>query len=234
MLAALLTVAIFVPPFSTDGARYVFVETIQYCLAAFAVPALVVLGRPWGRLGGEARRSRSWRALEQLAAVRIRHPGLARALVFWAADVALVVLWRTPAWMDALVRDRWLVVLEVVSLAVAGVGLWLELIACPPLSPRLARPWRAVVAALAMWATWIMAYIVGFAHTSWYTAFDTRGGLLGGAADQEIATAIVWVVAIVTFTPAIFADVMIWLKSGEDPDAELRKLARAARRSQRF
>lgn len=233
-MAVVCIVAIFVPPLWTDGDRYVFVASIQYCLAAFVVPALVVVGRPWGRFGARTRRGRTGDMLARLADARARHPALIRALGFWAVDIALVILWRTPAWLDALVRDRWLVTVEVVSLVAAGIGLWLELIACPPLAPRLARPWRAVVAALAMWATWIMAYAVGFAHTPWYSAFDRHSGGLSGAADQQIATAIVWAVATCVFVPVIFADIMIWLKTGEDPDEELRKLARAARRSQRF
>jgi cytochrome c oxidase assembly factor CtaG len=222
----------FVPPIWTSAHRYEFVESVQFAVFAFAVPALLVVGRPWGRIGGTGR-GRIWGHLEVLQARRARHPDFWRAAVFALPDVALVVLWRTPAWMDALARHRWLVGLEAVSLVVAGVGLWLELIACAPLAPRLPRPWRAVLAAGCMWITWIMAYIVGFSHVSWYRGFAHAGSLLGASMDQEFATAVVWFAAACAFVPLIFADVFGWLKSEEDPDAELRRLVRAVRRSGR-
>jgi cytochrome c oxidase assembly factor CtaG len=224
-------VVIFVPPLSTSARRYEYDETIQFCLAAFAVPALLVVGRPWGHFGARGRRGRLWRALDGLGQARLRHPELGRALGFLCVDVALVVLWRTPAWMDALARHPGLVALEVASLAVAGLGLWLELLACPPLVPRLPRPWRAVLAALSMWAAWVMAYVVGFSRVSWYPAFHHAGAALSASADQEIATGLLWIAAVGTFAPVVFVDVMAWLKNSEDPDAELRRLVQAERRS---
>lgn len=221
----------FVPPLWTQSTRYEYVETIQFCLGAFAVPALVVVGRPWGRGAATRRTGRTWRALERWAEGRARHPSYVRAFSFLALDALAVVLWRTPAWTDAVVRDRWLVPVEFVTLVVAGVGLWLELVACLPLRPRLHRPWRAVVAALAMWVTWVLAFAIGFAHDSWYHVFDHVRTGLSVTADQQIGTGILWFAAICSFLPVIFADVMTWLKNDEDPDAELRKLVREARRS---
>lgn len=230
IVAAALLVLVFVPPVWTESRRYEYVETLQFCLAAYGVPALLVVGRPWGRLGGEGR-GRVWRLLERLGQRRLRHPHFMRAFAFVVLDAVLVILWRTPAWTDAVVRNRWLVPVEVVSLVVAGVLLWLELISCPPLSPRLHRPWRAVLAALAMWATWVMAFAVGFSHASWYRAFDHLHTGIGVVLDQEMGTAVLWLAAVCAYIPVVFADVMAWLKNDEDPDAELRKLVRAARRS---
>lgn len=235
MLAGAFVVAAlaFIPPVWDAAHRYEFVETVQFAIFAFALPPLLVIGRPWGHLGGRDDRGRLWRRLEALELGRRRHPYFWRAAVFAVADVALVVLWRIPPWMDAVARHRWLVGPEAVSLVVTGVGLWLELVACPPLSPRLPRPWRAVLAAVCMWATWIMAYVVGFSHVSWYRAFSHAGSLLGPSMDQELASAVVWFAAACAFVPVVFADVFGWLKSEEDPDAELRRLVRAARRSGR-
>ena len=234
LLGAFVVAALaFLPPIWSAAHRYEFVESVQFGIFAFAVPALLVVGRPWGHLGGDGGRGRLWRRLEALETGRRRHPSLWRSAAFAALDVLLVILWRTPPWMDALVRHRWLAGLEAVSLAAAGVGLWLELVACPPLSPRLARPWRAVLAATCMWATGILAYAVGFSHVSWYSAFHHAGGVIGVSTDQELATGIVWFAASCAFVPVVFSDVVNWLKSEEDPDAELRKLVRAARRSGR-
>ncbi len=223
----------FVPPLWSESTRYEYVQAIQFCLAAYAVPALAVVGHPWGRLGEAWGQGRFWRFLERVADRRVRHASFARAFGFVAVDAALVILWRTPTWTDAVVRDRWLVPVEVVSLAVAGVGLWLEIVACPPLRPRLHRPWRAVVAALAMWASWLTAFSIGFAHDSWYHVFDHVRTGIGVTLDQEIGTGILWLSAVGAFVPAIFAELMTWLRNGDDPDAELRKLVRDAHRSGR-
>jgi cytochrome c oxidase assembly factor CtaG len=229
--AGVALLLVFVPPIVTSAGHDEYAETVQFSLAAFFVPALLVVGGPWSR-SRKTPRARGWlpAALQRLGQSRLRHPELRRTLVFLGIDMALVILWRTPGWMDALARHRWLVVPEAASLVVAGVGLWLELVASLPLTPRLPRPWRAVVAAIAMWATWVLAYVVGFSHVSWYPAYHHAGGL-SASADQQISTGIMWLAAICVFTPVIFGDLMAWLKNTEDPDAELRRLVQAERRS---
>lgn len=230
--AAVVAVALC-PPVGTVAHQYAFVETVQFALLAFAAPALLVFGRPWPN----ARRGGPWdalaRRLEALEDRRRHHPYVWRALVYVVIYVGLVILWRTPAWMDGLARHEWLVAPEALSLGVAGTGVWLELVGCPPFSPRLPRPWRAVVAAVCMWPVWITAYVEGFAHVAWYRAFDHSGGLMSASMDQEIATGILWFTAALTFVPVVFADLVRWLQHDEDPDAELRKLVRAAKRTGR-
>jgi cytochrome c oxidase assembly factor CtaG len=230
--AVLCAAVAFIPPIWDAASRYEFVETVQFAIFAFALPALLVVGGgPW-RLWG-AQEGRLWRRLEQLESGRQRHPDFWRAGVFAVLDVTLIVLWRIPPWMDALARDRWLVAPEALSLVAAGLGLWLELVACPPLTPRLAKPWGAALAAACMWTTWIMAYVVGFAHVPWYRAFPHAHSLLGVAMDQEVATAVVWLAAAFVFVPVVFVVVIGWLASEGDLDAELRSVVRAARRTGR-
>ncbi|MGH3237373.1 MAG: cytochrome c oxidase assembly protein, partial [Streptosporangiaceae bacterium] len=43
---ALMAVAVL-PPVETLARRYLFVESVQFCLLALAGPALIVLGAPW-------------------------------------------------------------------------------------------------------------------------------------------------------------------------------------------
>jgi cytochrome c oxidase assembly factor CtaG len=222
-------VLIFVPPVSDEARRYEFVETIQFCLAAFAVPALLVHGRPL-RLVRVGTRARIERRLGRLAEGRRRHPFLVRALLFAVAFVGVAIAWRTPPLMDDLARHGWLVVVELLSLVAVGVPLWGELVSVPPLAPRLAAPWRAVVAALSMWGVWVMAYLVGFSRVSWYVAFHHASGGLTATSDQELSTALMWFGAAVSFVPVVFFDLLTWLHNGEDPDAELRALMRQERR----
>ena len=55
-------------------------------------------------------------------------------------------------------------------------------------------------------------------------------GGLSAAADQQVATAVLWLVAAASFVPVIFWNAMLWLRTDEDPDAELLALERAERR----
>lgn len=214
-----------VPPLLTLARRYVYVETVQFGLFAYAVPALVVLGWPVRLLRGK-RGGRVRVALGRLAFERKRHPDLVRSLAFVALDVAAVIVWRTPPLMDALQRHGWLLAVEIVSLAVCGVLLWTELVRCPPLEPRLHHPWRGVLAAISMWSAWVMAYAVGFSGAAWYVAFHHSAGALGTSADQELSTGVLWFCAVCAFVPVVFSDLLAWLRKGEDPDAELRRLVR--------
>jgi cytochrome c oxidase assembly factor CtaG len=225
-LAAL--VLCVVPPVFTYAHRYEFVEAIQFDLAAFAVPALLVVSAPIRLVGGAlGARLREW-AL-RLNGRRRRHPSPWRALGFAAADVVVFVAWRTPGLMNALERHRGLLAVEVVSLVAAGLPLWVELVRSPPLEPRVAHPWRAVVAVLTMWSVWITAYAVGLSGVSWYVAFHHVAGGLGTSADQELSTGALWFGAAVSFVPVVFIQLLAWLRNGDDPDAELRAILRTER-----
>lgn len=225
--------AVLLPPLAGTARGHDWAETLQFVLMAQAMPALFVLGFPFA-----ARHARSGRGavvrrrrLEALAKARARHRSLARALVFVAIDAGVVVAWRLPGPIDALARHPWLLVVELVTLVVAGIGLWVELVASPPFGPRVARPWRAVLAAISMWPIWIMAYVVGFSHVDWYPALHHVTDGFSAVADQEIACAILWFAAACTFVPVVFSDLMAWLKDDNDPDAELRRLIQSERRS---
>ena len=175
---ALVAVAL-VPPLSTLARRYVWVEALQFSIFALLAPALLVVGAPWALLGLAARPPASAPgapgAMDLLAAGRRRHPQLARGLGFLALDLACIVVWRTPAAVDAVSSRHWLVLAETVSLLGAGVALWLECVASPPLAPRLPRPTRALVAALAMWSVWTIAYVQGMSRHTWYQGVHHGG-----------------------------------------------------------
>lgn len=236
-VAAVALLLALVPPLGTLAARYVFVEAIQFGLLAALVPALVVLGAPWG-LSTTAGRSGAMsdvasstvhrRTAERLAASRLRHPSVARVFGFVLVYAAVVVAWRLPSSVDALARVPGLSVLEAASLLVAGVLLWLELAVSPPFSPRLVYPLRMASAAVAMWVTWIMGYLLGMSHAAWFAAYHHGRGL-GLSADQELAAGVLFVTGLV-YLPVIFGSLFVWLKDSEDPDDELRRLVRDERR----
>jgi cytochrome c oxidase assembly factor CtaG len=223
--AVILVLLSLVPPVGTYTRRYVFAESFQFAVYAAAVPALLVLGAPWRALG----LSRLMLTLTGRRATSRRGGPGSGSTAFWRGVGALlvfmgtVVAWRLPVSVNALARVPGLVAVEMLTLGAAGTVLWLELVESPPLLPRLTRPLRAVFATLAMWAIWVVAYILGFSQVAWFTAYSHPG--LGALADQEIATGIMWAVPAFCFIPVVYVTALGWLRDGGEPDEELRTLA---------
>jgi cytochrome c oxidase assembly factor CtaG len=232
-----------VPPLSSEARRYEFVEAIQYCLLVVVVPALAVIGAPWRPLGlasadalpvdvgGDAAQAPAGpRPVDRLAHGRRRHPEALRSACFVALYLAGAVLWRTPVGVNALARHPWLVAVEAVTLVPLGMGLWLELVDSPPLTPRLSRPHRVALAAVCMWTIWVLAYLVGLSHASWYHAYVHHAGSgLSLSADQQLTTGVMWFISGCAFVPVVFWNLIRWLQSEEDPDEELHRLLRQER-----
>jgi len=214
-----LVLVCLLPPLAVLARRYVFAESVQFCVFAVAGPALIVLGAPWRflHLSGVAGR---------LAAARRGNRSFLHAGGFLLAFIAVSLAWRLPPVIDALARQPALVAAEAVTLLAAGIALWLEIVASPPIAPRLPRPGRAAVAALAMWSLWAVAYVLGFASHGVFHAYDAAGSGLSAVADQEIAVALVWAVAGVCFVPVVLANMIGWVAGGEDADEEFQRVFR--------
>ncbi len=202
--------------------RYVAAESAQFVVFAMVAPALLVLGAPWRLL-------RRCGPLDRLAATRRRRTSFVRAGAFLAAFIAVTVAWRLPPVMDALASHPLLAVAELITLLAAGTCLWLELVSSPPLSPRLPNPHRAAIAALAMWSTWAVAYVLGLSNHPVFHGYDPAGGALSAVADQQITVALVWAVSAFCFVPVVFVTLLTWLSAGDNPDEELQRLARDER-----
>jgi cytochrome c oxidase assembly factor CtaG len=208
---------------------------------AVVVPALVVMGAPW-RLVGLASAPTSppdddvdpaltdGRPVDRLARGRRRHPEVLRSVGFAVVFLAGAVAWRVPPSVNALAHHRWLVVVEAVTLVPAGMGLWLELVESPPLTPRLSRPHRVALAAVCMWTIWVLAYLVGLSHASWYHAYAHHPGAgLSLSADQQLTTGVMWFISGCAFVPVVFWNLIRWLQSEEDPDQEMHRMLRQER-----
>lgn len=189
-----------------------------------AGPALMVAGAPWPVL-----LLYGW--ADRLAVARGRHPERLRTVAAGAPALACVVAWRTPAAVDALRSDRWLLALEVASLIVFGASFWLECIGSPPLVPRGPRPHHIATCAAGLWTAWIMAYLLAMSNGAWYTAYPHPAGRgFSLAADQQVAAGIIWATATCCFVPVIFWNLLQWLRGEEDPDHELTRLVREEHR----
>jgi cytochrome c oxidase assembly factor CtaG len=246
-VAGVLAVAVsLVPPVATLAREYVFVESAQFVLFAMLAPALIVLGAPWrllrlsragaGRPAGAAGEGQAGAGtpagagpFDRLAAGRQQHRSFLRAAGFLLWFFVICLVWRLPPMVDALARHPALVAAELVTLLAAGTGLWLELVASPPLEPRLPNPHRAAIAALAMWSTWAVAYALGFANHAVFHGYDAAGNGLSAVADQQITVGLVWAVSAFCFVPVVFVAMLTWLAGNDDPDEELQRLARNER-----
>ncbi len=235
---ALIAVSLL-PPVGELARRYLFAESIQFCVFAIAGPALIVLGAPWRWLRlsraadagtGHARDGEPHPAdcladclADRLAAGRRRHPSPLRAAFYLAAFIGVCFVWRWPAVLDDLARHPWLIAAELMTLLAAGTGLWLELVASPPFRPRLGRPHRAALATLAMWFIWAAGYVLGFFHTAVVHAYDAAGGWLGTVVDQEVTAALLFAIASFCFVPVVYAAMLTWLRDGADLGEEYRR-----------
>jgi cytochrome c oxidase assembly factor CtaG len=230
--AVVVAVVALIPPLSTWARRTEYGSALQYSLFAIVLPGLVTLGAPWRTLhlarDGEA--DGPPRILDRVADRRRRHRELPWSLAFVAAGLGVAIAWHTPAAVAAVAAHGWLAPVEGATLVLAGVGLWLELVDSPPLVPRSSLLRRAVLGAFSMWTFWILAYVTGFSTHGFYESFHHSPGGLSAAADEQIASAVLWAVAAVAFMPVIFSSALKWLQSEEDPDAELLALARDDRR----
>jgi cytochrome c oxidase assembly factor CtaG len=214
-----LVLACLLPPLVVLGRRYVFAETIQFTVFAMAGPALIVLGAPWRFLHLSGLASR-------LAAERRARRSIMRAAAVLAVFFAVCLFWRLIPVVDALARQPLLILPEAVTLLLAGTALWLELVASPPIEPRLPRPQRALIATLAMWSIWAVAYVIGFSAHGLFSAYDTAGSGLGAVTDQEIAVALIWAVAGFCFVPVVIVTMLGWLTSSDEPDEEFQRIFR--------
>jgi cytochrome c oxidase assembly factor CtaG len=229
--AAIAALTCVIPPLSSTAARFEYGEALQFSLLAIVLPVLVAVGAPWRHLRlARASELDPPRLADRVADRRLRHRELPWSLAFIALDLAAVVAWHAPRAVADLSEHGWLIPLEGATLLAVGLGLWLELVNSPPLMPRSGYLRRAVLAAFAMWTFWILAYILGLSNHSFYPNFAHAPGGLSAAADQQIASAVLWFVAAVSFVPVIFWNAMMWLRTDEDPDAELLALERAERR----
>jgi cytochrome c oxidase assembly factor CtaG len=234
-VAGLVLVLVSVlPPLDLLALRFIWAESVQFCVFAMVGPALIVLGAPW-RLLRLSRMEKAGQAgvavsdagpADRLAAQRRQRTSFPRAAIFMIAFMAVSLAWRLPPVMDALARQPLLVLPEVVTLFAAGAGLWLELVDSPPLTPRLPHPQRAAVAALSMWFTWAVAYALGFASHAVLHGYSGAGAGLSVIADQEITVALVWAVAGFCFVPVIILTMGRWLTHSEDPDEEFQRVVR--------
>ena len=231
--SVVLVIVSLSPPMWGWSFRYGFVQAIQFCVLGFGAPTLFVAGAPWLGRGGRHNSSNlaaqpSW--FQRWNAQRVREKAQFRTLVAAGAVITATLAWRAAPFVNALVHHHWLLPFEAVTLFVPMVFLMVELIESPPFTPGISRPYRVGVSAVVMWSAWVVAYLAGMSHDSWYTAFHHVAGRgISATADQQLSAGFVWLLTASVFVPIVFWNLVHWLQSEEDPDEDIVKLFRQER-----
>ena len=221
-----MVVVALVPPLGDRGPPDRVRPALQFSLLAIALPALVALGAPWRRLRLAGRAPDAARLADRLADRRRRHRELAWSLGFIACDLVVGGAWHTPArWPRRPVTVAGAV--EAVTPAASsgsgsGSSWWRRRRWCRGRDTCGAPCWPpSPCGCSGSWPTWS-----GLSNHGFYRSFHHVAGGLSAAADQQIASAVLWFAATVAFVPVIFWNALQWLKTEEDPDTELQALAR--------
>jgi cytochrome c oxidase assembly factor CtaG len=213
----LLALIVLVPPAGVAAGHYVYVQAVQFAVLATVAPALIVLGAPWKKLITAS-------SLNWLANARSHRSSARFSWLALLCYLALIIVWRLPVSVNALVQNPGLTVLEAFSLVACGCALWLELVESPPFLPRINRPLRAAFAAVPMWTIWAGAYIMAFSRTAWFSAYAQRPGHgLSVAVDQQVAAGVLWAIPAFCFVPVVYFALITWLRDSNYPDDELRR-----------
>lgn len=241
VLGCVAFIVLILPPVATLARRYEFVQSLQFSFFIAGIPALLVIGAPWRFLHLSTASIDDIQArpiaelkdvgpVDRWSAGRLRHLQPIRSVVVFVVYAIVAVAWRTPAAVNGLANQPWLLLVEAATVLPVGIWLWTELVESPPLTPRLVRPHRIGLSAVSMWIIWILAYVVAFSHGVWYSAYHHHPGVgVSLSADQQMTAGMMWLVSGTVYISLSFWNLYKWLQSEEDPSNELHRLARFER-----
>jgi putative membrane protein len=220
-------------PMDSLADKYFWAHMCQHVLLLVVVPPLMMLAAPWMRLwrGFPLRFRRSfarWLVGSQRAAP-LR--GLAHVLgKAWVAFTLMsidLIAWHIPAAYDLTLRSIPVHYAEHASFLIFGLLAWGQVIDSPPFHSRLSDPWRVAFATGQMAVGWVLAILLAFSASPWYSVYASvrqREGGLSALADQHLAAGVMWVPASLPWSLLIFILIYHWLAEDEDerrPPAEL-------------
>jgi cytochrome c oxidase assembly factor CtaG len=208
IVTTVLSGAVLIGPIGSWSRHLEYVQAIQFAVFAIVAPLLGVLIGAGAQFS--ARHSAAWDV----------------SLV--ALYVALVVFFRSPVVVNQLVHTPLLTGVEAIVLNLVAVRAWASLHSSRHSASSLTSLERLISCTLVMWTIWIMAYLVGLSHSSWYRSFD-HGHWLSVSADQQLTTGLLWAISAAAFMPFIFKNLYNWLRSEETPTDELAERIRSAR-----
>lgn len=218
-------------PMDTLADKYFWAHMCQHMLLIVVVPPLMMLAAPWMRLwrGFPLRFRRSFArwvvGSERAAPLR----WLARTLGNpWVAFTLLsvdLIAWHVPAAYDLTLHSIPVHYAEHASFLIFGLLAWGQVIDSPPFRSRLSDPLRVAFAGGQMVVAWVLAMLLAFATSPWYSVYASvraREGGLSALDDQHLAAGVMWVPASLPWSVLIFILIYRWLAEDEDrrPPAE--------------
>jgi putative membrane protein len=222
----LLALLVVVSPAGYWSQRFIWIRSVQDVVLAIGVPALIVLGAPWGSLSRGLRLSGRPRHQEPAgpvgpggnAAARIpARAGRALPVLVTAAFGVLWWGWHVPVLYDAALRHPALYAAEVVTYLGAGMLLWLQLVGSWPYRPRSGALQRVVLVIGTAASCAVLGMIWVFGTGLAYPAYrGVQHHVLSVVADQQVAGAVLWVIPLVPFGILAVALLIGWL-SDEEP-----------------
>ncbi len=199
--------------------------TQHVALMEIAAP-LVVLGRPWTRVGRPfplALRRTVARTLARsrwtLALRVVARTAATPSLAFVLMNAGLVA-WHVPAAYDAALASPVIHGVEHLVFFATAAVFWAHLLGRGPFRRRLVATTVVVYAAGAMVVGWMLALVLAEAARPLYAHYDrlvARPGGISALADQQLAAGVMWVPASVPWTMALLAAVYAWLRLGPTP-----------------
>ncbi|CAG4915363.1 cytochrome c oxidase assembly protein [Acidithrix sp. C25] len=211
---------------------YFWVHMFQHVMLMVYAPALIVISAPWlviyRGLPVKWRRSlgRTFLVSEQTSILRsignfFMNPVF--GFLFFNVDM---YFWHFPALLDLAERNQVVHNFMHFFFVVSGMLLWIHLVDSHPIRPRIYPEIKRIVPIFFTTVlSWILAMIMGFASVPFYSVYlHIPGKTLSGMADQELGSAVLWVLCMEPFTYAAIYNIRKWMSREADFDYELEKL----------
>ena len=211
---------------------YFWVHMIQHVMIMVYAPPLIVMSAPWlvmyRGLPVNWRRTlgRTFLISPKTSFLRSIGNFFMRPLVGFILFNVAMYAWHFPALMDLTERNQWAHNFAHFTFVATGMLLWIHLIDSPPIKARIFPEIKRIVPIFfTTVSSWILAMILGFANTPFYTVYlHIPGKTMSGIADQELGSAILWVLCMEPFTYAAIANIKKFMDREEDYDFQLSQL----------
>jgi cytochrome c oxidase assembly factor CtaG len=229
----LLALLALVSPVGYLSDVYIWVRGLQFLLLAIVASGFIVLGAPWLALRAAFQRPGAGsEGRDHLVPIEGKLPArppwlLARPILAVAVVNVIWLAWQLPGPFDAVHNNTMIAWAEHATCLLAGVVLWLQLIASAPFSPA-ARPLRRMELVVAtVGAMTVLGMVLVFGSSVLYPAYaNSAHHVMTVLDDQQLSGAVVWMGSLPPLITVAVALLMRWLsdEDGAELSADLDRL----------